>query len=293
MSGAHPSIERPEMEPIVTTPSRDRWAFHSSRRWRIFEFREFWQFREILFFLVWKDVKIRYKQTFLGVTWAILQPLLTMIIFSLVFGRWAKIPSSGVPYPVFILCALLPWQIFSISLTQAGQSLVANQPLVAKVYFPRIFIPLSTILGGLVDFAAAMPLLIVLLLAYQISIPIMIWAAPLFVVAAIATALAAALWLSALHVRYRDVRHALPFLNQVWFFVTPIAYPITLVPEHWRAIYALNPMVGVIEGFRWTLLGTAGLSPLEWGVSLLSLLLLLTSGIVYFLRSEDEFADLI
>lgn len=252
-----------------------------------------WRHRELLFFLVWRDVKVRYKQTVIGMGWAVLQPLTAIVIFSVVFGNFAKIPSEGVPYPVFAYAALLPWLYFSQALTRSGGSLVANVNLVSKVYFPRLIVPLSGALAPLVDFAIALVILLGLMAWYGIAPTWGILALPLFLFMAFATAVAVSLWLSALNVRYRDVQQALPFLVQFWMYASPVVYSTTLVPEKWRLFYGLNPMVGVIEGFRWALLGTPWHSGATIGLAVGVVLLILVSGLVYFHRTEKTFADII
>jgi lipopolysaccharide transport system permease protein len=255
--------------------------------------KDIWEYRELLYFLVWRDIKVRYKQTALGAAWAILQPVLTMLVFTVFFGRLAKVPSDGIPYPVFAYTALLPWQLFLFALTESSNSLVGNQNLVTKVYFPRLVIPLSSTLAGLVDFAISFCVLLVLMMYYHITpTKAVVWL-PAFLLFALATALSVGLWLSALNVRYRDVRYTTPFLAQFWMFATPIAYSSTLVPEPWRKWYGLNPMAGVVEGFRWALLGkSAGPGLMLW-VSLVAVLLLLSGGLFYFRRMESTFADIV
>jgi len=240
-----------------------------------------------------RDIKVRYKQTVLGAAWAILQPVLTMGVFSIVFGRLAKIPSDGAPYPLFCLAALLPWQLFASSLTQAGNSLVGSQNLITKVYFPRLLIPVSSMISALVDLAIAFTVLVAMMIAYRVVPTLAILALPLFVLLAFMTALAAGLWLSALNVEYRDIRYVIPFLTQFWMFVTPIAYPSSLVPDRWRWIMSLNPMTGVVEGFRWCLLGS-GLPPGPLlALSVAAVAALLFGGLLYFRRMERTFADLV
>jgi len=255
--------------------------------------RDLWRYRELLYFLVWRDIKVRYKQTLVGATWAIIQPLMTMVIFSIVFGRLAGIPSDGVAYPVFVFTALLPWQLFANSLAQSANSLVNNQNLITKVYFPRLIVPTASVLAGLVDFAIASVVLGGMMAFYGIAPS---WAAltlPLFVGLAVATALAVGLWLSALNVRYRDIRHTIPFLTQFWMFASPVVYPASQVPAKWRLLYGLNPMVGVVEGFRWALLGKVGPPGMEVFVSAAVVVALLAGGVVYFRRMEQTFADLV
>jgi lipopolysaccharide transport system permease protein len=262
-------------------------------RWVTFDFRELFEFRELLYILSWRDIKIRYKQTVLGVLWIILQPLLTMVVFSLIFGRLAGLPSDGVPYPVFTFTALLPWQLFSRALTDSGVSLVNNTQLLTKVYFPRIFIPLSGILSALVDFGISLLVLIGMMVYYRIPFTVNLIFLPVFTLMAILAALAVGLWFSAINVEYRDVRYTLPFLTQFWMFITPIAYSISLIPEKWLWLYSLNPMVGVVEGFRWSILGSSSFS---WNMMIFSSLVVivfLLGGMYYFRRMEDTFADVV
>ena len=255
--------------------------------------RDVWEYRELLYFLVWRDVKVRYKQTVLGAAWAILQPVMTMLVFSVFFGRLAKVPSDGIPYPVFAFTALLPWQLFAYALSESSNSLVSNQNLITKVYFPRLVIPIAAVLAGLVDFAIAFVVLLGLMLYYGIVPTAAVALLPLFMVLAVTTALAVGLWLSALNVKFRDVRYTIPFLTQFWMFATPVAYPSSLVPEPWRALYGLNPMAGVVEGFRWALLGKAqGPGPLL-AVSVAAVVVLLVGGLMYFRRTESTFADVV
>jgi lipopolysaccharide transport system permease protein len=264
-----------------------------SSGWATLNARELWAYRELLFFLTWRDIKVRYKQTALGAAWAVLQPLMTMIVFSIIFGRVAKLPTNGIPYPIFAYCGLLPWQLFVQAVSESSNSLVANKHLLTKVYFPRLIIPLASVLGGLVDFCVAFVVLIGLMIYYGMAPTIAVVALPLFLLLAIATALAVGLWLSALSVEYRDVRYVIPFLTQFWLFATPVAYSSSLVPERWRFIYGLNPMAGVVEGFRWALLGqTGGPGPLII-VSGLVVVVLLFSGLLYFRRMERTFADIV
>lgn len=264
-----------------------------SRGWVSLRLRELWEYRELLYFLVWRDVKVRYKQTALGAAWAIIQPMMTMLVFSIFFGRLAKMPSDGVPYPVFAYAALLPWQLFAYALSESANSLVGSQNLIKKVYFPRLVIPISSVLGGLVDFAISFVVLLGLMTYYGIRPTAAVAVLPLFVLLAVVTALSVGLWLSALNVQFRDVRYTIPFLTQLWMFATPVAYPSSLVPEKWRALFGLNPMAGVVEGFRWALLGKPNSpGPLLW-VSLASVLVLLIGGLVYFRRMESTFADVV
>jgi lipopolysaccharide transport system permease protein len=268
-------------------------VIRASRGFLRLNLKDVWAYRELLYFLVWRDIKVRYKQTALGAAWAIIQPVMTMVVFSVFFGRLAKVPSDGIPYPVFAFAALLPWQLFAFSLTESSNSLVGSQNLITKVYFPRLVIPLASVLAGVVDFAIALVVLLGLMLYYGIRPTVAVAWLPLFVVLALATALSVGLWFSALNVKYRDVRYTIPFLTQFWMFATPVAYSSTLVPEKWRALYGLNPMAGVVEGFRWALLGKSrGPGVMIW-VSVAAVLLLLTGGLFYFRRTEATFADIV
>jgi lipopolysaccharide transport system permease protein len=253
-----------------------------------------WEYRDLLYFLVWRDVKVRYKQTALGAAWAILQPVLATIIFSIFFGRLAKVPSDGIPYPVFAYVALLPWQLFSFCLAESASSLVSNQNLITKVYFPRLVIPLATVLTGLVDFGVAFIVLLILLFGYRIApTGASLVVLPVLLLFAIAAALSVGIWLSALNVQFRDIRYTLPFLTQIWMFATPVVYSSHLVPEKWRPLYGLNPMTGVVEGFRWALLGRANGVPTQVWVSAGMVVLLLVGGLFYFRRMESTFADIV
>lgn len=264
-----------------------------SKGWVALNLRDLWEYRELLYFLVWRDIKVRYKQTVLGAAWAILQPILTMVVFSIFFGRLAGVPSDGLPYPIFTFAALLPWQLFAFALTGAGNSLVSNQQLITKVYFPRLVIPMAAVLAGLVDFGIAFLVLLMMMFYYGIFPTLAVFTLPLFILLAIASALAVGMWLSALNVQYRDVRYIIPFLTQFWMFATPIAYSSSLVPEPWRMWYGLNPMAGVVEGFRWALLGQRGGLDSIVIVSGVVVGLLLCGGLVYFRRMEKTFADVV
>ncbi len=262
-----------------------------SRGWVPLRLRELWEYRELLFFLTWRDIKVRYKQTALGAAWALLQPLMTMVVFSLFFGKLAKLPSDGVPYPIFSLAALVPWTFFAYGLTQSANSLVGSANLIKKVYFPRLVVPISSVVSGAVDFLLAFGLLLAMMMGYGIVPSINAVFIPFFVVLAFVTSLGVGLWLSALNVEYRDVRYVVPFLTQFWMFATPIAYSSNLVPEVWRPLYGLNPMVGVVEGFRWSLLGTQTEPGLIIVASAAAAVGLLVSGAFYFRRMEKNFAD--
>lgn len=260
--------------------------------WSARTLSDIWAYRELLYFLVWRDVKIRYKQTVLGAAWAIIQPLMTMVVFTIFFGHLAKIPSDGLPYPVFSLAALVPWTYFASALGGGITSVGSYQHIISKVYFPRLLIPMAAVAAPLVDFAIAFGILLAIMAWYGIAPGLQIVWLPALTLLAVATAAAASVWLSALNVRYRDIRYVVPFCLQLWMFATPVAYPASLVPERWRALYGLNPMAGVIEGFRWALVGgrPPGLMTL-W--SALVVLVALAGGVVYFRRSEGTFADVI
>jgi lipopolysaccharide transport system permease protein len=255
--------------------------------------RELWEYRELVYFLTWRDIKVRYKQTVLGAAWAIIQPFFLMVVFTLFFGRLARIPSDGIPYPVFVYCALLPWQLFAHSLTESSNSLVANERLITKVYFPRLVIPISAVLGGLVDFSIAFVILLLMMVYYGVRPSWAVLTLPAFVLLAMVTALGVGLWLSALNVKYRDVRYTINFVIQFWLLATPVAYPSSLIPLRWRALYGLNPMAGVVEGFRWALLGKSGAPGALLAVSVAVVCMLLIGGLYYFRRMESEFADVV
>jgi homopolymeric O-antigen transport system permease protein len=259
--------------------------------WVTLGVREIWEFRELLFFFVWRDLKVRYRQTLLGASWAVIQPLSTMVIFSVFFGRLARVPSDGVPYPVFSFAGLVPWTFFATALTQASTSLVLHQNLVKKVYFPRLVIPIAVVLVGIVDFAIAFVVLIGMMAFYGLTPTWHVVWTPLLLVLAIITALGAGIWFAALNVRYRDVQYLVPFLAQMWLFMTPVAYPSSLLGEPWRTVYGLNPMVGVVEGFRWALLGTTTAPGPTVAMSVAAALALLVGGVYFFRRVESTFAD--
>jgi lipopolysaccharide transport system permease protein len=254
---------------------------------------ELWEYRELLYFLIWRDVKVRYKQTVLGAAWAIIQPVCTMLVFSLFFGRLARIPSDGVPYPVFAYAALVPWMFFATGLNQSADSLVGSANLIKKVYFPRLVVPLASVTSGIIDFGLSFAVLLGLMAWYGIAPTLNVLWLPLLAVLALVTALGVGLWLSALNVEFRDVRYTVPFLVQFWLFATPIAYPSSLLPEQWRPVYGLNPMVGVVEGFRWALLGTETRPGPMVLASAVAALVVLVSGAFYFRRMERTFADVV
>jgi lipopolysaccharide transport system permease protein len=264
-----------------------------SRGWVPLRLGELWTYRELIYFLTWRDIKVRYKQTLLGAAWAVIQPVCLMLVFTLFLGRIGALSTDNVPYPIFVYCGLLPWQLFAHALVESSNSLVANERLITKIYFPRLVIPLSTVLAGLLDFAIAFVVLIILLWYYQIAVTSAILLLPLFILLAVITALAVGLWLSGLNVRYRDVRHTLTFLAQFWMLATPVAYPASFVPEGWRLLLGLNPMAGVVEGFRWAVLGRGDAPGPMLGVSIAVALVVLVSGLYYFRRLEREFADVV
>ena len=264
-----------------------------SRGWLALDLKELWDYRELLYFLIWRDVKVKYKQTIIGAGWAILQPFMTMIVFTLVFNKIADISSEGIPYPIFAYTALLPWNLFAGALNRSTVSLVTQVGLISKVYFPRLIIPLSATISGVVDFAIAFIILVGMMFWYGIVPTAAILSLPLFITIALVAALSVGLWLSALNVRYRDVGQAIPFLVQIWMFASPVAYPVSAVPEKWRLLYSLNPLAGVIEGFRWAMLGKESPDFVVIAVSTVAMIALLFSGIAYFKRTERTFADLI
>jgi len=266
---------------------------HPSRGWISLNLRDLWEYRELLYFLTWRDIKVRYKQTVLGAAWAIIQPFFTMVVFSLFFGQLAKVPSDGIPYPIFSYAALVPWTFFANGLNQSSNSLVGSANLIAKVYFPRLVMPLSAVISSVVDFVLAFAVLLGMMAFYGLwPTSAVIWL-PLLLLLALVTALGVGLWLSAMNVQFRDVRYAVPFLIQFWMFATPIAYPSSLLSQPWRTIYALNPMVGVVEGFRWALLGIQTSPGPVIIVSALAALATLVSGAFYFRRMEKTFADIV
>ncbi|RPI84702.1 MAG: ABC transporter permease [Chloroflexi bacterium] len=278
-------LGRDNRDLIVHIKPRNKWAS--------LKLDDLWRYRELLYFFAWRDLKVRYKQTVLGAAWAVLQPFLTMVVFSIFFGRLAEIPSDNLPYPVFAYSALVPWTFFANSLTHASNSIVSNAGMVKKTYFPRLTLPVATVMTGLIDFTLALCVLIGMMLYFRIVPTINIVWLPLLLLLALITSLGASLWFAALNVRFRDVRYIVPFLVQFWLFLTPIAYPSSLVPEQWRLIYSLNPMVGVVEGFRWALLGTDTTPGPIIIVSSLVALFMLVAGTFYFRNMERSFADIV
>ena len=261
--------------------------------WVPIDLRELWEYRELLYFLTWRDIKVRYKQTALGMAWVVLQPLFLMLIFTLFFGRLVGIPSDGIPYPIFTYTALLPWQLFSRALNEGSVSLIANERIITKTYFPRIIVPISAVLSSLVDFVIGLVALVGFVLFYGMQPGIAILGLPVFVLLAVIAALGVSFWLAALNVVYRDVRYLLPFLTQVWMFATPIIYPASVIPEAWRFLYGMNPMAGVIEGFRSSLLGKASSFDAMLGVSAIISAGVFIGGLFYFRKAEQSFADVI
>lgn len=281
IDGPHGSLETPT---LVIEPRRGLFDL---------DLKAIWQYRELLYFLVWREIKVRYKQTVIGAAWAILQPLLTMVIFTFVFSKFAKVPADGFPYPIFAYTALLPWTYFAEALSRGSVCLVGDAHLLSKVYFPRLIIPISASLAPIVDFAIAFIILLGMMAWYGIGLTMGILMVPVFILLALITALSVSLWLSALNVKYRDIKHTVPFLVQIWMYSSPVAYPVSLVPEQWRLLYSLNPMAGVVEGFRWGLLGKE--NP-DFGVMMVSVsvvLALFLGGLIYFKKMEQIFADVI
>ncbi|HSH77087.1 MAG TPA: ABC transporter permease [Herpetosiphonaceae bacterium] len=268
-------------------------VFGPTRGWSIPNLGEVWEHRELLFFLAWRDIKVRYKQTVIGAAWAIFKPVMTMLVFSAIFGSLIGVPSSGVPYPIFVFTGLLPWTFFASALGQSGSSLVANANLISKVYFPRLVLPLASVLVSTLDFAVAFVVLLAMMLFYRVIPGAAILLVPLFLLLALLTALGAGLWLSALQVKYRDVGHTVPFLTQFWLFLTPVIYPSSLIPEQWRLLYGLNPMVSVVEGFRWSLLGNGNAPGSLILVSTTVVIAMFVGGLFFFRRVEREFADVV
>lgn len=283
------------MPELATQPPVSPYHLHiaPSQGWVSLRLMDLWEYRELVYFFIWRDVKVRYKQTALGATWAIIQPVFTMLIFSLFFGRLAKVPSDGIPYPLFAYAALVPWTFFANGLAQSADSLVGSGNLIKKIYFPRLAIPLSTVTAGLVDFSISFFVLLILMVFYHMRPTVHLVWLPLLILLALSTALGAGLWLSALNVRFRDVKYALPFITQFWMFATPIAYPSSLLHGVWKQVYAINPMVGVIEGFRWALLGAKTAPGPMLVPSSVASLALLVGGAFYFRRMEKSFADIV
>jgi len=291
--GAVPGEERLEVKSVATQSDLPVTIIRPSRGWISLNLRELWEYRELLYFLSWRDIKVRYKQTVLGVVWAIIQPFFSMIVFSLFFGRLAQIPSDGIPYPIFSYAALVPWTFFANGLIQSSNSLVGSANLIKKVYFPRLVIPISAVLSGVVDFVLAFVVLLGMMLFFGVTPTWNVLWLPLLLLLALVTSLGVGLWLTAMNVQFRDVRYAVPFLVQAWMFATPIVYPSSLLSEPWRTLYGINPMAGVVEGFRWALVGTETTPGPMVVVSALVAVMLLISGAFYFRRMEKTFADVV
>lgn len=281
-------------QPAVSSKGKEEVIIlKPTRGWAALNLGELWLYRELIYFMTWRDLKVRYKQTVLGAAWAILQPFLSMVVFSVFFGRWLGVPSGDVPYPVFSYTALLPWGLFSKAIADAGRSLVTNRAMITKVYFPRLTIPLASVLAGIVDFSIAFVVLIGMMFFYKIPITSTILTLPFFLLLALITSLGVGLWLSAMNVFYRDIGYIIPFLTQIWFYLSPIVYSTSTVPEKWQPIYALNPMVGVIDGFRWALLGQEPAPGPLLIISSITAVIMLVSGVIYFRRVERTFADMV
>ncbi len=286
MSGQNPA------ESSLKPPRRKLIIENRSKLFDI-DWSGLWEYRELLYIFIWRDLKVRYKQTAIGVSWVVLQPLITMLLFTAIFGYMARMPSDGVWYPVFVLSGLLPWMYFSQAITRSGECVVSNGKLVSKIYFPRLLLPLAMIVTPLVDFVLSMVLLFGLLMYAGIPLTWKVSTLPAFILIAMLTAMGLCLFTSAMHVKYRDIGHAIPFVMQVWMFASPIVYPVSLVPERWRWLYGLNPMAGVIEGFRWALLGQTAPDPVVMAESIVILLIVLIAGMVYFRQMERQFADIL
>ena len=284
------------MTPLTDIPIT---VIRPSRGWVSLQLDEVWKYRELLYFFIWRDIKVRYKQTILGAAWAIIVPFMNMVVFSLFFGKLANIPSDGIPYPLWSFAALVPWQFFTNGISTSSSSLVTSSNMIKKIYFPRLILPITAALSGIVDFVLAFLVLILMIVGYDVfnvegfSLNLttnVLWL-PLFLLLAIVTAMGVGLWLSAMNVQFRDVRYVVPFLTQLWLFATPITYPSSLIPEPWRVLYGLNPMAGVVEGFRWALLNTDSTPGPILVASVVASIILLISGAYYFRRMEKTFAD--
>ena len=280
-------------EPLPLASDAPLVVIEPSRGWAPIRLRELWDYRELLYFLTWRDIKVRYKQTVLGAAWAIIQPFFTMVVFSLFFGRLANMPSDGIPYPIFSYAALVPWTFFAHGLSQSSNSLVGSANLIRKVYFPRLVVPIASVVSGVVDFVLAFVILLGMMLYFGIVPTINVIWLPLLLLLSFVTAMGVGLWLSAMNVQFRDVRYAVPFLTQFWLFATPVAYSSSLLPQPWRTLYGLNPMVGVVEGFRWALLGAETAPGPIILISALVAVGLMVSGAFYFRRVEKTFADVV
>jgi lipopolysaccharide transport system permease protein len=269
------------------------FKIRATRGWNALSLEELWQYRELVFFLAWRDIHVRYKQTLLGIAWVVIQPLLITVVFTVIFGNLARLPSDNLPYAVFAMAALVPWNFFAGAFSRAGTSLVSSAGLISKVYFPRLVVPIASVLAGLVDFAIALGVLFGLTLYFGLPLTPALWLLPLFLILELVIALGVSLWLSALNVQYRDVGYLIPFLAQLWFYATPVVYPFSLIPEHWRLLTALNPMVSVIEGFRWAVLGSPPPSAAMLALSTAAAIGLLAGGALIFRGMEKTFADVV
>jgi len=278
------SLARPNEETLVLKPTKG---------WISLNLKDLWRYRELIYFLTWRDILVRYKQTLLGASWAVLQPLMQMIVFNFLFGNMANISTGDIPRPIFTFSALLPWNLFAKALSDTSNSLVANRNMITKVYFPRLVVPIASVLSGVVDFLIAFLILIGMMVYYQVAVPVTVWLVPVFILLSLVVALGVGLWFSAWNLHYRDVRYFIPFLSQFWMLASPIAYPLSRIPEKFQTLYMLNPMVGVVEGFRWALLGGDSVPQLALVFSAAIGLLLLISGLFYFRRMERTFADMV
>ena len=279
------SLSRPEPTTIYIRPANGLAALN---------LRDLWTYRELIYFMVWRDLKVRYKQTLLGAAWAVIQPLMTMLVFNFLFNNVAKLPSDNIPYPIFSYTALLPWGLFSTALNNASRSLTSNHNMITKIYFPKLILPMASVLAGLVDFAIAFVILIGMMIFYHVTPSLTaLWAVPVFLLLSVITALGVALWLAAINVQYRDVGYALPFITQFWMFITPVAYSSSVISEKWQIVYALNPMAGVVNGFRWALLGSGNPPDVLVAISTVIALIVLFTGLIYFRNMERTFADTI
>ncbi len=279
------SVVRPEPTTVYIRPASGLAALN---------LRDLWTYRELIYFMIWRDLKVRYKQTLLGAAWAVIQPVMTMLVFNFLFNTVAKLSSDGIPYPIFAFTALLPWGLFTTALNNASRSLTSNTNMITKVYFPKLILPMASVLAGLVDFAIAFVLLIGMMFYYHVTPSLTaLWAVPVFLLLSIITALGVALWLAAINVQYRDVGYALPFLTQFWMFITPVAYSSKVISEKWQIVYALNPMAGVVNGFRWALLGAGNPPDMLVAISTVIALIVLVTGLIYFRNMERTFADTI
>ena len=278
---------------LAARPDEHTVILRPTGKFATLNLRDIWLSRELIYFLTWRDLKVRYKQTVLGASWAVLRPFLSMVVFSIFFGGLAKMPSDNIPYPIFSYAALLPWTLFSGALSDASKSLVSNSNMITKIYFPRAILPLSAVLGNIVDFFIAFVVLLGMMLFYHIPPTTAVWTVPFFLIQALVASLGVGLWLSAMNVLYRDVNYVVGFLTQLWMFITPIAYSASIVPSKWQVVYALNPMTGVVDGFRWALLGTpapdTSLLIVSAGVSIIFLI----TGMFYFRHMEHQFADMV